>query len=842
MATEELKLIISVEKDSAVSGIKLVQEAEKDLQNETKQTQSSFTELNSIFELSRKAFDVVAGAASLAIDAIKEGSRIDDVASAFKRLSAEAGTTSDVFLNQLQVATGSTISNFELMLKANEALKKGLTADQFSQVASAARELSDTLGTDLNAEISALSTALETGNTRILQNKIGIIDLKTAEEELANTLGIKREALNREQQVMAARTAIMAAMNDEAERGRNIENDNADLIDQITASFTNQTNALKQSLGSNIEMNDALKQMRDLLISMDFKPIINGLTSLATNAVKAANVLIDAFSNAGNYFDLLKASFDQFAYSQTAVSTKAVELRERFIALTTALKPTIENQKKAVDTITELRQEYVAVMAKMQDAGKSQDDINNLFEKGTTDIQNLTLKFQTWKESISDAKTELDAIPDQSSKQVDLIIKATRPDGSTTKPGGKDMGLGEFEPGRSGKPDWLSSTLREDVASQFQSDMESALAQGLGNALNAVFSGANSEDYKQISRQLGSQSGAAAGKAIGGPIGEAIGSVIGDKLGKAVFDGFNHIFGGGRDEGTKMRKNVEAFFDNLLKDADLKIIKDDQLIDLKEFNRLGDAFEENWVGHFEEIAGSSFGAFASIGEGFAGLFDDAEKYGGQIGYILAENLGGSLNNLQLMFYKTGLGVEELGEKMIDAFLDGKISADQFTAAMASIQQVMTDGIPDGVGLTVQALDNLVASSGRGIASIDAVKDIIFEGMEAGAKTFDDLKKNLLDAGASAEQVEALFATFSKLNITSFEQITGASNEFLISLIANLDDAGFQFATLSTDVEDLSQKLDDLEREREIPITLRVNTIADATAQSIIDSGNLPGVA
>lgn len=826
---EELKLVITVDKDGAISGIKQVQDAETQLQDETRNTGLVFTEFNSILEIGTKAFSAISEVAKTAIDAIKEGSRIDDVATAFNRLATNAGVVSDVFLNQLNQATGATISNFDLMRQANEAIQKGLTPEQFTTAAAAARELSDTLGTDLNQELAVISQALETGNAKILQNKIGVIDLEKAEREFAATLGVKREELNREGQIQAARLEIMRQLSDEAIRGNKIEADNADLLDQMTAGLNNQFDALKRSLGANTDLNKALKSTNEIVKGIDFTPVIQAVNAMAVAFVNAFNEITSGFLKLNKF---LVDSVNNFSTNIKLIGGYATR-----------------EAKLLANEYLGLNLEVKDLDIELQSLANSLNENKEVLQSTAPQVQQLDQQLQSVTQELTSTEQAASASAAEIKKYTTEVNKANQASKGFS---GVDMGMGQFEPGASGE---AGLPIGEQIARQFSSEefknqIGGALAQSIGQGLDAALNGGNSQDFKQITKQFGAQAGQAAGMAIGtaiggpigGMIGGEIGGVLGEKAGKAVFDAFNHVFGGGRDPGTKARKNIEAWFDTLLKDSDLRIIKDDQLIDLKEFDRLGDAFEENWVDHFNEIAGESADTFSAIGQGLTGIIGVAEDFGSQIAYIMAENLGGSLNNLQLMFYKTGLSVEELRGQLLDAFMDGKLSADDFMGALAGINQVMTEGIPDGFGMTSAALDNLFASSGRGIASLDALRDIFIEAGEVGINSFEGLRENLIAAGQSAEQVDALFKVLSDAGIGSFEQVLEGSDEFLIGLIANLDDAGFQFAELNQTIDDLSQKLDDLERGRDIDITLNVRTNADASSQRLIDAGALPGVA
>lgn len=822
MATEELKLVITVDKEGAISGIKQVRDEETKLKDETKLVGLRFTELNQITELARKGFEVLASAARLTIDAIDQGSKINDVAGAFDRLATSAGAVSDKFLADLNRATGETIDNFTLMKQANEALQKGLTPDQFFKITAAARELSDTMGTDLLSEIQQISQAFETGNTKILQNKLGIIDLKSAEDELAESLGIKREELTKEQQVLASRLAITQAMNDEVERGLKIENDTGDIIQQIAKYLTDQFNVIRSGLGSSKELNNEFAQLRDLLKSINWAKVTAEIVEFATNAAKAFNFLISSIVNFKQNWIALKSTFSVgiFADPIDQVSESAKKLNEQFRALTFSMTPTKENAEKLGKILNQLETEINNVHNELVATGEA--DLDAWFDMTTVNIEIQQRALEKLKQEYFDFVAAAEQLPGPA----ELFV---------TGGGGGTKALPQknwFEQA------WDQAKNKFDTK-EFQDSLRESTASAIGGGIRAGLEG-NSADWKELSKRTGADFGGKFGSLFG-PVGKEIGSIVGEKLGKAVFDGFNHIFGGGRSDETRARKKLQAFFDEALKDRELEIIVDGGLKELFKFDRLKGSFPENFRELFSNLDDTAENAFKGIGTALGNALKIDPKDWDNLNFLLAENLG-NLNNLQLVMKMTGQSAEEMAANIVDAFLKSNISADEAMAALDGVRKAFEEGIPDGVGMTAEALENLAISGGKGYAAIDAVRDIFIEAGEKGITTFDQLRKDLLASGKSIEQVDAFFATLAQRGITSFEQILQGSDEFLIGIIANLDDTGFKFAEIAETIDDLGQKLDDLERGRDIDIRLNVTTNADASSQALINAGALPGVA
>lgn len=398
----------------------------------------------------------------------------------------------------------------------------------------------------------------------------------------------------------------------------------------------------------------------------------------------------------------------------------------------------------------------------------------------------------------------------------------------------------------------------------FASTLEQAVADALGSAVSAgLDSAVNGGSARDSIEKMGQALGTAIGAAVGsffGPVGTAVGGAVGGivgeeagggvaKLGKdsqstrkglqqlatlfafvggAVYLAFDAAFGDAifsSNESTVTRKALDKWFAEQFDAKRIGVIIDGQLEQLKDFEFGGGLF-----GTAESSATQFFGSLSSEAQttftGVAGLFTDLLGLGrdvaDELGAVLAENLGGSLNNLQLTIEGMGLSFEKLREVTINAFLDGKISALEAQQTLASLAQVAQKGIPDGIGFTIQAFDNLKAAGAKGgRALIDALQDIGYEAKELGIRDFGGLIKNLTESGKfSQEEIQQVFATLQKYGINSIEQLTNATNEQLIPVLADLQANGFDFA----DAEDSTQKL--IEQFEKIPEEKKLKIIVE----------------
>lgn len=393
-------------------------------------------------------------------------------------------------------------------------------------------------------------------------------------------------------------------------------------------------------------------------------------------------------------------------------------------------------------------------------------------------VAELSVKYNALGESASKAASELEKV---SKIEPPTIVSAEWAPSPTTSGGGA-FGL--------------------DFGSAMADSISHSVEGAIANAISVALSGGHTEDYRAVAGDLGSE----IGNAIGGPIG----GVVGEFLSTAVFDAFDHAFGGGRDPENNARKGVDRFFAEVFNKDRLTVIVNDQLSFIDDLDFGGSHGFDGGAGFavFEGMADSAVSAFGSIGVAFAELLGVTEDIGAQIGAVFANNLGGDLNNLQLLIQASGASAEDLKGAIVDAFLAGELAATEAAVAIANVNEVMTDGIPGAVGAVDKAFDNLVASAGRGRAAVDAVKDIFFEAKEVGVDSFEELREHLINLGYSVEEVDKFFAALNAAGIDTFEEAISASVETIISALANLENTGFSFAEFTESAGDEIDELND----------------------------------
>lgn len=841
---DDIKITLSLEADGVVRELKLVGESLEKIEQASgnadrpvKGLESAFSSLgaavigiNQALELAGKAFGVIQTVGGAAIDAIKRGAEVGDVAESFERLTAAAGVTASTFQNELIRATGETISNFDLQKKAIESLRAGVKPDEFITLTQAARALAEQTGGDTKEAIDELSNAFETGRVRGLQNKLGIIDLQAAEEKLANSLGVSSEQLSEQGRVLAARNALLEASRKKIQEVGEVENDAADNIERINAALENARNRFTEAVASNTQLNEALKNLGTAIKEIDLAPLIGAVVQLTTAFGKAAKAAVPYFQDFARGIDVITGGTK---IAQIVNLQDKIASLEESLASLGALDKFQGFDKQLKQQIKEAREELEKLTKETKATATSSTTLDDNLDGLSGGLDDVAGAADRARENLIKAKEATDwsnnPISLGSIAGLDDLIKKIK----------------EATQKADNERDKLLAQIAEEKFAQGEK-IGSFLVQGIEAGLSGD-KGALKDFAKDLGSELGAEAGTAIGEYIGGPlgagIGKQIGSLVGEKLGKAAFDALNSVFGG-RDAQGKVRDNLDKFLADLLTDNPALINFQGQLkqiFDL-EFLRGTNAFTDGTFDDtLQSLSTSAQATFSGLALAFSQFVEGASDQSGQLAAILANNLGGSLNNLQLFVQATGMSFEKLREQIVEAFLDGKLTADEALNSLSSIQQIAEKGIPGALGAVDQAFNNLKASGEKGgRAIIDALQDIGSEARELGVKDFGTLANVIREkTGASAEEVQKLFDALAAAGITSIDQLEKATVEQLLPAISNLSKADFPFAEAADSVQGLIDQVNKLPDRIEKKLVFNVETRADRTSQQLIDKGAIP---
>ena len=806
---QEVKIQFTVDANGAVKGVSEVDKALGSVGD-------SAIKANQALELAEKGFQALRAIVTNTFDALDQGAKINDVSESFARLSAQAGSTSDVFLTQLKTATAETIDNFTLMKSANEALKANLTPEQFTTVAEAARLFAKETGTDTVEQMNSLSRALATGREQFLKLNGVVIDSAKAAEDFRRKYNLVGD-LNEKGQLLANQEAALTVLKDKLKQAGDQAVDTGDAFEQLQTAWNNIVQQFQTQIGTSEELKQSLSQLREVIKGFDFSALATGLVKVTSLVLDASSAVIDAVKN-----------FRQLAKLSGSFLMDAANPISGFQNLTKAIMEMDLADKIGV-------------------AKSVMDSLSGSIAKVGDNLLN----------SISHPTDEINKSLDEQKKKLEGVIKVT---------GDHDNQLGAQKQRQQELEDLQRLELRNledkaDLLKQIEQndrdlfeieqkamrERNQSLANWASVGISAIQQAAGG-DTKGAIRSIGSAGGAAIATATLGPEFAAVGAQLGDVLGKAVFDGFNHIFGGGNNADTKARKQVDKWLSEIFDKEKLRVIIGGNLTDVFDFDFGGSkGFNApDWSALFSELPTDAQRAFDAVGISIKGLQGISEDVAGQIAFVFSQNLGGSLNNLQIALGTLGLTAEQMGAQVISAFERGEISALQAQSALLGIQQVAQVGIPDGIGMVAEAFDHLTAAGAKGgRVTLDALVDIAAEAKELGINTIPELQakfQEFVAAGKiSQEQVTEFFNALAQNSIGNVDALLNASKDTLIAISSSLQQSG-----LLKEIEGVVQAILQLPDEKTVRVNVETRFTGDKAAADAIGLGNSvgssPGVA
>jgi hypothetical protein len=376
-----------------------------------------------------------------------------------------------------------------------------------------------------------------------------------------------------------------------------------------------------------------------------------------------------------------------------------------------------------------------------------------------------------------------------------------------------------------------------DVSGALVGETVGAALEVVGDALSA-----KAEDKK-------TKSNAGTGKAVGGAIGTAIGTYLGNPaLGKAIGSAFGNIVGGMFKWGPQNPETIARHaFANYIEDQFKKLDKV-SFIDAEgkvksflgeqfnflegassKFNKLdlGTAFKK-WGAEAENV-------FVGIGEALEEVLGLTEDVGKQIGYLLAENLGGNVDNARYLVGLLKLDMNQMIDALVEAGFRGEMSWLEVTNAIAGVQNAFKPGLV-ALGDFGSAFDHIIQSGGKGYDAIKALKDVAVEAGEAGINSFEGLQQALIAAGKDPEYVKSLFAALQAAGITSIQAISDASTQTLGAVIAGMESGNKGLADswkqMRDEIDGIGEALNNLPEEKEIH--LRIKADIDPAAEDLLN--------
>jgi hypothetical protein len=270
----------------------------------------------------QQSFAAIGQAAVLATGAItaigvgvvalgRRGAVVSDVASAFKSLSEQAGSTSETMLGALRRGVVGTVSNFELMKLANKALGAGLlkTAEDAETLSAGARALAKRVGIDTSKAFETLTHAMASGRTSQLKQLGLFVDSKVAVEEFARANKKATGDLTDAERATALSTAALASLRKELKENAPPAADFGEIIDRGKATVQNFTDNLSVAIAQSPAVQAAMRmageafegafggdqaQLIEQLIGW-VNRLVLFLVDLGRNAITVAGFIVQAF-------------------------------------------------------------------------------------------------------------------------------------------------------------------------------------------------------------------------------------------------------------------------------------------------------------------------------------------------------------------------------------------------------------------------------------------------------------------------------------------------------------------------------------------------------------------
>lgn len=501
---------------------------------------------------------------------------------------------------------------------------------------------------------------------------------------------------------------------------------------------------------------------------------------------------------------------------------------------------------------------YKEILKQVEQGLMSQEDAYKIAGKMTEEYRDATAKVSIAQEKLKDVTADVaEGIQDPTAinnaianlerfekKQKEILEKPK------AKGGFWDGLLGSITSGAGG-----IGQVAEGAFEKLGGDIAGIIGSAIEGALQGGF---NRESFASLMTAAGGAAGAAFGipfaDQLAAPIATTL-SNIGKSTGQTIKGSllalgpigwaaqiipdsfFESAFG--ESAATAARKAADKFFADAFDKNRLSLVINGQLQQITDLQFSGNQEGGGLFGTLEEDARKAFEGVGMAAEMALGIATDM---GVNLGNVFANNVGGSLNNLQILLQQAGLTADQLKTGIVQAFRNADMSATEAFNALKNVEEVTKKGIPGAVGATEQAFENLINSAGRGLALIDSLGDLGAEGLEKGTQGLEGLKEELVASGKfSREEVEKLFNAISSVGISTLEELRDVTDETAIAIAANLEGAGFGFGPLKDDLKEISSTLKEIPKSKDVQVNIKANiSPEDRAAIGLVTDGKLGG--
>lgn len=183
----------------------------KEFDQSLKKSQSSMDSFSS--NISSSANIAVAAIATMtaaaAIDVVKTAAAHEQLERSFNRLAMVQGKNADLYLKSLKRMSHGTVSEADIMRKANQAMLLGLDLDTINKMMESSAVIAQATGQDIGMMFDSMAMGTARSSKLLLDNLGIIIDLDKSYTDYAKTNNILNRELTETEKKMAVTNAAM---------------------------------------------------------------------------------------------------------------------------------------------------------------------------------------------------------------------------------------------------------------------------------------------------------------------------------------------------------------------------------------------------------------------------------------------------------------------------------------------------------------------------------------------------------------------------------------------------------------------------------------------------------
>jgi hypothetical protein len=774
-----------------------------------------------------------------------EGDKLGAISENFQKLGGSAHA-----IKAAQNAVLGTVNAFDLMQAANAGLLRGIPDlnNKFADLAKFANQFADATGQETVPVLNDLMTAIGSGKAEALK-KFGFElqegatksqNMAAAMEQLAQRTG---ELAPLTESVTQGHEAFAAAMQEAVGQVSIAINDNP----QLTQTYNDLAEAIRQidwkSVGDSISsmisiVAGAMPTLQGVVdqvnnFALGLRTITGNLQPMESQLKKVAELEADVnriASNKDNGFGdwftgadkqyteklaelkkqkeiLIKMKsqddFDGFIDKLPGVQLGGGVAVKNVVAVEAATKASNSRVvKDKQDKDLKAQQELAAKQAQLDNeavANELQARVKNeqsLAQQREDSVQSWANVFENlFSGSILGLFPEFSKLAGAFAKELSDGIEGLFSSGSSNNPFmnflGSNLSTADAHGAGIQGPGLPNGSFGGDAGAAGGSPTFAAIMQGAQMLAQIIqgFPGAKKEDAAR-----GNHSGT--GEFLGGALFGSFGALLGGGIGG--------LFGRGpQNKQTQARHQFAGYMEDNIKEKGAFTVYDGKGGSSKLTNFMEGAStkfnDPKWADKLNSQADQVKGTFSGLGEAFKNLLGITEDVGGQIAAMLGENLKYNLDSARHMVKRLGLSFEEIEKQLVEIGLKGDKTWLEIETQIQGVAEAFKPGLT-AVGAFGQAMSNLLGSGAKGFEAVQSIRDIAVEAGEAGIKSFDALRVELLKTFDPAT-VDAFFKALKQRGVTSIGELMQISDRAAGGIVADMQALGVKFTDSGKKITD-----------------------------------------